>query len=182
MYNFSNLKEKIEDTKDWLSGEFSTIRTGRATPTILDSILVESYGAKVPIKQVASVTIEDARTLRVSPWNTDQIKDLEKAIGEANLGLSLVVDDKGLRAIFPELTTERREVLIKLAGEKTEKAKISIRGERDEVWSDIQERQQKGEISEDEKFKLKDEMQKMTDDANKVFEEMREKKEGEIKN
>jgi len=182
MYDFSDFKQKIEGTKNWLGEEFKSIRTGRATPTILDSVMVESYGSKVPIKQVASINIEDARTLRVSPWNTDQIVDVEKAITNANLGLSVVVDDKGVRAIFPELTTERRGSLIKLAKEKTEKARMSIRGERDGVWDDIQERQKSGELSEDEKFKLKDEMQEMVDNGNKVFDEALGRKEEEIAN
>ncbi|HJN62623.1 MAG TPA: ribosome recycling factor [Candidatus Paceibacterota bacterium] len=181
-YDFSNFEQKIKDTEKWLSSEFLTIRTGRATPTILDSISVDSYGTKVPIKQVASITIEDARTLRVSPWNTDQITNLEKAITEANLGLSVSVDEKGLRAIFPELTTERRETLTKLAKEKSEKARITVRGERDEVWGDIQEKQKKGELSEDGKFKLKEEMQKIVDEINKEIDEMLSRKEEEIKN
>lgn len=180
-YNFLNFKQKIGDVENWLSDEFKTIRTGRATPSILDSVMVESYGAKMPIKQVASVTTEDARTLRVSPWDASQMKALEKAIIDADLGLSVVVDSNGMRVIFPELTSDRREALNKVAREKAEKAKISIRGERDEIWSDIQEKQKGGEISEDEKYKLKDEMQKIVDEANKKIEEMVERKENEIK-
>jgi ribosome recycling factor len=180
-YDFTNFRQKIEDTREWLQKELSTIRTGRATPTILDSVFIMSYGAKVPMKQVASISVEDARTLRISPWNTDQIRDVENAINTANLGLSVVVDEKGLRAIFPELTTDRREGLIKTAKEKVEKAKITIRGERDEIWNNIQEKQKSGELSEDEKFKLKDEMQKIVDGGNKTLEEMADRKENEIK-
>jgi ribosome recycling factor len=180
-YNFSNFKQKIEETKTWLSNEFGTIRTGRATPSILDSVFVESYGTRMPLKQMASINIEDAKTLRVSPWNTSQIREIERAIAEGNLGLSVVVDDKGLRVIFPSLTTERREALIKLAKEKTEKAKVSIRGERDDVWSDIQNKEKEGGMGEDEKFALKDEMQKIVDAGNKSLEEMLVKKETEIR-
>ena len=175
-YDFSNLKLKTEETKSWLEKEFSTIRTGRATPTILDSISVESYGAKTPLKQVASITIEDARTLRVSPWDTSQVQAIEKAIAEANLGLSVVVDDKGLRAIFPELTAERRTTLLKIAKEKTEQAKITLRGERDSVWNEIQEKQKEGTLSEDEKFKLKDDMQKIVNDLGLLLDGMYERK------
>jgi len=179
-YNFSGFNQKIEDTKEWLSKELSTIRTGRAAPAILDSVSVMSYGAKVPIKQIASIGVEDARTLRVSPWNSDQIRDLENAINGANLGLSVVVDEKGVRAIFPELTTDRRETLIKTAKEKAEQAKITIRGERDEIWNDIQDKQKGGELTEDEKFRLKDEMQKIVDEGNKALEGMASRKEAEI--
>jgi len=180
-YNFLNFKQKIEDAERWLAEEFKTLRTGKATPSILDSILVESYGAKMPIKQMASITIEDPKTIRVSPWNNDQIKEIEKAILNANLGISVSVDEKGLRIIFPALTGERREVLIKITKERAEKAKVSIRGERDEVWSDIQERQKEGEITEDEKFKLKTEMQRIIDEANLRIDGMINRKEGEIK-
>jgi ribosome recycling factor len=182
VYDFINLKQKTDEAKGWLEKELTTIRTGRATPTILDSISIDSYGTKVPIKQIASINIEDARTLRVSPWDANQIREIEKAITEANLGLSVSVDEKGVRAIFPELTAERRTTLLKLAKEKTEQAKISLRGERDDVWGDIQDKQKNGELSEDEKFKLKDEMQKIVDEVGKLLDGMYERKEKEISN
>ena len=136
----------------------------------------------MPLKQISSISIEDARTLRVSPWNSGQIRDVEKAVSNSNLGLSVVVDDKGLRVIFPELTSERREALIKVAKDKIEKARVSLRGERDQVWNDIQKKQKDGAITEDEKFKLKEEMQKIIDQANKSLDDAVKKKEEEIKN
>ena len=181
-YDFKNFKQKTEEVKNWLSGELTTIRTGRATPVILDSVMVESYGAKMPLKQISSISIEDARTLRVSPWNSGQIRDVEKAVSNSNLGLSVVVDDKGLRVIFPELTSERREALIKVAKDKIEKARVSLRGERDQVWNDIQKKQKDGAITEDEKFKLKEERKKIIDQANKSLDDAVKKKEEEIKN
>jgi ribosome recycling factor len=180
-YNFTKLEEKIRDTEKWLENEFSTIRTGRATPAILDSVMVDSYGSKVPIKQIGNINVEDAKTLRVTPWDAGQIRDIEKAISSAELGLSVAVDEKGVRAIFPELTSERRESLIKVSKEKLEKAKISLRQERDEIWNDIQKKQKDGELSEDEKFKLKDEMQKLIDEKVKGMTEMTDRKEKEIK-
>jgi len=181
-YNFSNLKQKIADKGEWLKKEFGGIRTGRANPALLDGILVESFGARVPLNQVGNVGVDDARTLRVSLWNPDQIKNVEKAITDANLGVGVSSDGKSVRVTFPELTSERRESLIKLSKDKLEEAKVSLRGDRDFVWNDIQKLERDGEISEDEKFMYKDQMQKLIDEGNKSMEEVGRKKEEEIKN
>ncbi len=181
-YDFSSLKQKITETEGWLKKEFQGIRTGRATPALLDGIQVESYGARVPLNQVGNVGVEDPRTLRISVWNAEQIKDIEKAIADANLGVGVSSDEKGVRVTFPELTTERRDTLIKLAKGKLEEARISLRNERDDVWQDIQKKEKEGELSEDEKFRYKDEMQKLIDEANKSLDILSDKKEDEIKN
>lgn len=181
-YDFSHLKQKVVDIQNHLKKEFLGIRTGRATPALLDSIMVNSYGVKTPINQTAGVNIEDARTLRISPYDISQIVEIEKAITNSNLGVSMSIDDKGLRVFFPELTSEVRERLVKLVKEKLENAKISIRGERDEVWSDIQKKEKEKEISEDEKFRLKDEMQKIVDKESVELDSIADKKEKEILN
>ncbi len=181
-YSFSSLETKLADIQKWLSREFGNIRTGRATPTLLDSIFVESYGAKMPIVQVASMTTEDARTLRVVPWDQSLLRAIEKAITDAGLGVSVGVDDKGVRVFFPELTNERRQALLKVAKDKLEDARISVKKERDFVWSDIQAKEKEGELSEDEKFKLKDEMQKRIDAMNGSLDEMLTRKIQEIQN
>jgi len=179
-YDFSLLNVKIKEIEEWLSREFSTVRTGRATPAILDNVKVDSYGAKVAINHVAGITVEDARSLRVTPWDRAHIKEIEKSIQAEDLGLSVTIDDSGLRVIFPELTAERREQLKKLVGNKHEEAKISLKRAREETWNDIQKKEKGGELSEDEKFRLKDEMQKIIDETNKRFNEMEERKEKEI--
>ncbi len=179
-YNFSELKKEVEKTQEWLKQEYSAIRTGRATPAILDSVLVDSYGSKMPINQLATITTEDAKTIRITPWDVSQVKEIEKAITDSNLGLSVNTDEKGLRATFPDLTSERRDQLIKLAKQKLEEARISLRSARDDVWDDIQEKEKDGDITEDEKFRLKDEMQKNIDEANKELDGAYAKKETEI--
>ncbi len=180
MYDFSKLKTELQEVENWLEKEFSTIRTGMASPALLDGVKVESYGSMMPINQVANVGIEDAKTLMVSPWDTAQIKEIEKAITDANLGVSLSVGSTGIRVIFPDLTSERRDLLIKTAKEKLEKARVSLRAEREKTWDDIQKQEKDGEISEDEKFRLKDEMQKIIDELNKKFDELFDKKETQI--
>lgn len=179
-YNFSNFKIRSEEIRQWLASEFSGLRTGRATPQFLDTIIVDSYGSKMPVKHVAAVSIEDPRTLRVSPWDASQIRAIQSAIEQANLGVSVAPDSTSLHIIFPTLTEERRKMLIKLMKEKLEEARVSLRKEREKVWNEIQEKEKEGEISEDDKFKAKDELQKLVDESNKKMEEMADKKEKEI--
>src|SRR6185436_14120440 len=107
-YNFSNFKTELKKVEEFLSKEYSQLNIGRASPMVLDGISVEAYGSRVPLKNVASVSIEDPKTLRVSPFDKNQVKDIEKAIAAANLGLSVAADDSGVRVIFPQLTTESR--------------------------------------------------------------------------
>ncbi|MBI4118463.1 MAG: ribosome recycling factor [Parcubacteria group bacterium] len=179
-YDFSKLKSDVKKTEEWLARELSTIRTGRATSAILDSVRIESFGTKVPINHVAGVSTEDARTIRVTPWDKGQIGDIRKGIEDANLGLSLAADDQGLRVIFPDLTVERREALKRLVNTKLEEARVTLRGHRDEAWGDIQEKEKVKAISKDVKFRLKEEMEKVVKDGNEALEAMVEKKEKEI--
>lgn len=180
-YSFEPLKQKVIDIEDWLRKEFSQIRTGRATPMILDSVRVESYGSQMAVRDVASVTIEDPRTIRIVPWDMSQVKNLEKGIGDADLGLSVSVDDRGLRVSFPELTAERRVSLQKIVKQKHEEARISLRLEREKVKSDIDAKEKEGSIGEDEKFRYHTELQKHVDEANKKLDALMEKKEEELK-
>ncbi len=179
-YDFNPLKKQLANTEDWLKKEFSQIRTGQASPQVLDSVKVEIYGAPMSIKELASVVIEGARTLRISPWEKSQAKDIEKAITVANLGLSVVVDDQGLRVIFPELTSDRRKEFAKMAKDKSEEAKKQVRGHRDVVIKDLQEKEKTGGYGKDEIFRLKNETQKMVDEANKKIDGYYEKKEKEV--
>lgn len=179
-YNFSEFKNKSKETEEWLRREFSGIRTGRATPAILDGIKVEAYGSDMPINQVANISVEDARILRISPWDSSVTKSIEKAIQVSDLGLSVTVDDKGLRVFFPDLTSERRLALIKLSKQKLEDAKVTQRSEREREIKELDKLQKEKQISEDEQFRLKADLQKMLDDANKTLEEIFTKKEKEI--
>lgn len=179
-YNFQPLKQKISETEEWLKKEFSQIRTGRATPVILDAVSVEVYGSMMGIQQVASVTIEDPKTIRISPWDTSQIKAIEKGIIDSNLGLSVSVDDKGLRVMFPELTSERRVQLVKVSKQKLEEARVSLRKEREDTRADIAAKEKGGAMGEDEKFRLNDELQSMIDQANATLDQLAEKKEKEV--
>lgn len=179
-YDFKKLKEGTKEAREWLEREYYGIRTGRATPALLDNVQVEAYGSRLPINQVASMGVEDARTVRITPFDVTQSKEIERAITVSNLGVSVSVDDRGLRVIFPELTVERREHLLKVVSQKLEEARVTIRTARDDVWNDIQEKTRTKEISEDEKFKFKEEMQKITDEGNRQIETVAEKKRAEL--
>lgn len=179
-YNFAPFKDKVKQVSAWLTKEFAAVRTGRATPTLLDSVSVESYGAKMPINQAASITTEGPRSLRIVPWDASLSKAIEKAIAESNLGLSVALDEKGVRVTFPELTSERRQSLLKVSKQKLEEARVSLRKERDATWNDIQKKEKEGGMGEDEKFRLKNEMQKIVDDANKELDTIAARKEEEI--
>ncbi|MEY2665242.1 MAG: hypothetical protein RLZZ480_347 [Candidatus Parcubacteria bacterium] len=175
-----NIADKLKEVTEWLQKEYAGIRTGQASPMLLDSIKVESYGTFVPVNQVGSVNIEDARTLRVSVWDKGAVSALEKAIRDADLGVSTVADSDGVRVIFPELTSERRVQLLKLAKSKLEDARISVRGVRDEVMKAIDKLQKDGEIGEDEKFTQKEKVQTHVDATNKALEALFDKKEAEL--
>lgn len=173
-YNTENLKTELKKVEEWLSKEYSQVRTGRATPMILDSVMVESYGSYMPIKNVAGITIEDAKTIRVAPWDKNQIKDIESAINASNLGLSIVSDSDGIRVIFPMLTTENKAKLAKILKEKLEDARISVRKERQKEIDSL------ADLSEDDTRRAKDEIQKFIDESNKNLEAIFAKKETEI--
>ncbi len=181
-YDFNPFKKQIKEVEEWLKSEYHGVRTGRATPFLLDKVVVNSYGSKLPLKQVAAVTIEDARSLRVAPWDKSQIKEIESGITVENLGVSISTDQQGIRITFPELTAESRAKLVKVVKAKFEEARVSIRQARDKVWSAIQDSEKEGTLPEDEKFRAKDELQKIIDASNKTLEEIMAKKETEITN
>ncbi len=177
MIDFSSRSKEIVA---WLITEFTGIRTGQAAPALLDSVKVESYGSRMPINQMGTVSVEDARTLRVSIWDASQVKAVETAIREADLGVSLAVDSSGMRVIFPELTSERRVQLLRLAKQKHEDARVSVKTAREEIMKDIDKREKEGEISEDKKFGEKESVQAAVESTNRKLDELLAAKEAEI--
>lgn len=179
-YDFSKLKAQIKETEEWLARELSGVRTGRATPTLLDAVRPEAYGTRTPLRELGSVSVEDARTLRIIPWDKTLTKAIEKGITDADLGVGVSTDDQGLRISFPELTSERRKQLLKIAGDKTEQAKVTLRSHRTDALKALESAEEAGGIGEDEVKRLKAEIQKLVDDGNTAFSKVFEKKEAEI--
>lgn len=179
-YDFKPLDKKLADSKEWLAREYSGLRTGRAAPAILDNVQVSAYGSLMPLKQVGSISIEDARTLRVNAFDASILKDIERAITGANLGVGTSSDGASVRVSFPELTQERRAQLVKFAKQKLEEARTSVRLARDESWKEIQEREREGTLTEDDKFALKEDLQTRIDKTNDDLEKAFDAKEKEM--
>lgn len=181
MYDFKNFQTQLAQSVEWLKKEFAAIRTGRATVTLLDGVFVEAYGSRMPLNQVATISNEDPRTLKINPFDQSQSSVIEQGIIKADLGVSVLVNDSGIRVIFPELTADRRDNLVKQAKKKSEEAKISIRKHRDEVQNEINQKEKSGEMGEDDKFTAKEKMQSLVDETQKQIDKMMDEKEVEIK-
>ncbi|MBI2024076.1 ribosome recycling factor [Candidatus Giovannonibacteria bacterium] len=179
-YDFKKLEEKISGIAKHFEEEIASLRTGRATPAILENIRVEAYGSSNSLKNVASIITEDARTLLVQPWDKALMEKLAKALESSNLGSQPIVTKDFIRISVPPLTEERRKSLQKVVKEKLEEAKISLRKGRDEVWKDIQEKEKNKTISENEKFRLKDQMEEKVKKGVEKLEELATRKEKEI--
>lgn len=179
-YDFSPLKAKIKETEEWLARELSGVRTGRATPTLLDAVRADAYAARTPIRELAAISVEDARTIRIIPWDKDLLKAIEKGIIDADLGVGVSTDDQGLRVSFPELTSERRTQLSKIAGDRTEQAKVTLRSHRTDALKALDAAEKGGGMGKDEVARLKAEVQKLIDSGNEALVAMLAKKEAEI--
>ena len=176
MYDLTTLKQELKQASEWLLKEYSQIHTGRAAPALLDGVQVEVYGMIQPLKNCASISIEDPKTLRVLPWDKSVIKDAERALYASNLGFSVAVDDAGIRVIIPALTTETRTSLVKIAKEKLEDARITVRKAREAGLSMLKDTS----LPEDALVRAKEEVQKHVDEANDALEGHFKQKESEI--
>lgn len=179
-YDFKHTDTKLAAAIEWLQKEYRGLRTGRATPAILDGVMVSAYGSMSPLKQIGNLSVEDARSIRITAYDPSLIKDIERGIVAANLGLGTSSDGNSVRVTFPELTGERRAEMVKVAKQKLEEARTSVRMARDESWKEIQEREREGTLTEDDKFALKDNLQDKVDKTNKTLEEAFEAKETEM--
>ena len=173
-------KKEFEKVIEHFKGEASSIRTGRATSSLVDEISVEHYGGKYQIKELASISIPEPKTVLIQPWDKSANDSIIKAIKESNLGLNPISDGQGIRLVMPALTEERRKEFIKLLGQKAEEAHIVIRRIRGEIWDDVQEQEKNNTISENEKFKIKDALQRMVDEYNQKIDDLKNKKAEEI--
>ena len=175
------MKLKMEKTAEHFKSEIASLRTGRATPSLVDNIKLNYYGQIMTVNQVASISAPQSNTLIIQPWDKNAIEPLQKAIMESQLGISPVVDKDMIRLVLPALSQERREALIKVLDQKMEEAKVSIRKEREDSLKHFQAMKEDGELREDDFFKAKDEVQKIIDEFNNVkLKNIRDQKEKEI--
>jgi len=179
-FDKADIERRMKGAVDSLRGDLGGLRTGRANTTLLDPIQVEVYGAMMPLNQVATVSAPEPRMLSVQVWDKSNLHAVEKAIAYANLGLNPIIDGQTLRLPLPDLTQDRRKELAKLAGQYAEKAKIAIRNVRRDGMEALKTDEKKKEISEDDRKRAEDEVQKLTDKYVAETDEAAAKKEQEI--
>ncbi len=160
--------------------EAAKLRTGRAHPSLVEDIMVDYYGSRTPIRQIASVTVPEPRTLVIQPWDQSGLQAVAEAIRSSDLGLNPADDGRLIRLSLPPLTEDRRKELVKALNSRAEDARVSVRSIREEVWKEIQSLEKEGRIGEDEKFSGKDDLQKEVDRWNAELETVRKRKEEEI--
>lgn len=179
-FDFKKFDEKISVLAKHLENEVASLRTGRATPALLENVRVEAYGISNPLKNVASIIVEDPKTLLVEPWDKSLLETISRAIEASNAGVRPVAVKDSLRISLPPLTQERRQALLRVLKEKLEETRISLRKIRDEIWKEIQGEEKNKKISEDQKFRLKEEMEERIRKAGEKLEAIAKKKEKEI--
>lgn len=173
-------QEEFNKAVEFFKKEIAHLRTNRVNPNILDSVQVDAYGAKTPLNGLASITVPEARSMVVAPWDKNIIKEVEKAITAADLGLSVVNEGDKLRLIVPLLTEENRREIVKKLNKKQEDARISVRQIRDEIKNDIEQAEENKEINEDDKFRFIKELDEKVAGSNDELKKTRDKKEEEI--
>ncbi len=173
-------RESFENAVTHFAEEATKLRTGRANPALVEHIMVDYYGTKTPLLQIASISIPEARQILIQPWDKGAMQPIETAIRDSDLGLNPGNDGQNIRIVLPALNEERRRDLVKSLGARAEEARIAIRTVREDVWKEIQDLEKEGVISEDDKFQGKDALQKVIDEYNSRIEDLRVKKEQEI--
>lgn len=175
-----DFKLKLDKIIERLKSEITFLRIGRATSALVEDLLVDYYGSKTPLKAVASISSPGPRELLIQPWDKGSMQAIEKAIQASKLGLNPIADREVIRLSIPPLNEERRKELIKILGRYLEDARIQVRREREEILKDVDRKEKAKEISENEKFRQKNEVQKIVDEVNKKIEEIGLAKEKEI--
>ena len=180
MFDLKIYEEKMEKAIDVLKREFSGLRTGRASTSLLDPISVEAYGSKVPLNQVSNISVPESRMLTVQVWDDSLVNTVENSIRNSNLGLNPMIEGSLIRIPIPELSEERRIEIVKIASKYSEDSKISIRNVRRDAMEKIKSLEKNKEISQDELFKFSDKIQKMTDNLIEKIETLFVDKEKDI--
>jgi ribosome recycling factor len=176
----ADAKERMEKSVEATRNELATVRTGRASPHLLDRLVVEAYGAQSPIKQLAQVNATDARLLTLTPYDKSTISAIEKAVMESDLGLTPSNDGNVIRLQIPELTEERRKELVKVVHRVAEEGRVAVRNIRRDVMQDLRELKKEGEAGSDEEHHGETELQKQTDAAIGEIDSLLKGKEEEI--
>lgn len=175
-----NKREELDNSLSFFKKDLSSVKVGRANPSIFEGVLVEAYGVKNPLNAVCNIAVSDSRSMILSPWDKAVAKNIEKAIVEANLGVGVVNDGDKIIINIPQMTEENRKDAVKKVNEKQEKARISIRQTREDIKSNIEEAFEEKEIGEDDKFRFIKELDEEVERINNEIKEIRDKKEIDI--
>jgi ribosome recycling factor len=178
--NLAKYRDRMDKSVAALKEEFGSLRTGRASASLLDQVHVDAYGSNMPINQVGAISVPEPRSISVSVWDKGLVVSVEKAIRSAGLGLNPVVEGQNLRIPIPPLTEERRKDLAKLAGRYAEQQRIAVRNVRHDAMEDLKKAEKDGTISQDEQKRLQAEVQRLTDEAVRRVDEALKTKEQEI--
>ena len=177
---YQETRESMDKSIDSLKNEFKRVRTGRASPSLLDGIRVEYYGTMTPLNQMASLSVPESRLITIQPWDVSVIKDIEKAILKSDLGLTPSNDGKLIRISIPPLTEEGRKQIVKVIYKKSEEHRVAVRNIRRDSNDLLKGLKKDGEISEDDAFRAQDQVQKITDKYIKLIDDVCKEKEKEI--
>jgi len=171
---------KFEQVIEACEKDIASLRAARANPSLVENILIDAYGTKTPLIQLATLSTPDARTLVIQPWDKSIVKEIETSITNSDIGINPVNEGEIIRLVIPQLTEERRKELVRSLGKKIEQYRISLRNIRDEIREQITEAQKNKEITEDDKYKFFSDLDNMTTEYNKKIKEISDKKENEI--
>lgn len=171
---------EFQKAVEHLYHELSTLRTGRASASLVEAIEIDYYGVKTPLLQITQITVPEPRQVAIQPYDKNSLKDIEKAILVSNLGITPVNDGTYVRLTIPPMTEERRKEVVKVVSQMSEKARVSIRNIREEIWKEIQKMEKDGNISEDEKIAGKEDLQDMVDKYNEEIKKTTGAKEKEV--
>lgn len=180
IFNIKDFSKRMDGAVSALKNEFSGLRTGRASASLLDPISVDVYGSKMPLNQLGTVTVPDARTIAIQVWDKSQVDIVDKSIRESDLGLNPSLDGQIIRIPIPELNTERREELCKVASKYSENARIAVRNVRRDGMDTLKKLEKNNDISQDDQKIYSNDIQKLTDATIKIIDETLQKKTGEI--
>ncbi len=176
----NRIKPELEKVINFFERELSKVRTSRATPSLVEDVICECFGQRFPLKQLAAISIPEPKQILIQPWDKSYIEGIVSSLGKTGIGANPIVDKEVIRINLPPLNEEYRKNLIDLISIKQEETRKTIRHWREEVWREVQDKTRAGEIREDDKFRAKDELQKLIDEYNEKIEEIGERKIKEI--
>ena len=175
------IRPEMEKAVNFLRKKLTEIRTGRASPSLVENIVVDYFGQRLPLKQLAAISLVGSRQILIQPWDNSYLESIEKAIAQSEMKLSTSVDKEGVRVNLPPLTEEIKKNMLRVISSIEEDSKRTVRHWREEAWSEIQKGSRAGDISEDDKYRAKDKLQELTDEYNNKIEDISEGKKKEMK-